>query len=73
MNFIYEAFNNTLKNIFSKNKYSLSKCLSLISGFMNFTANFYKNNLTYINDILKMTNELCEKASKEELDNKNSI
>ena len=59
MGVIYDVFKNTLKKIFDSKKYTLPRMLNLLSGFMNFSVNFYEGNLEYINEILKMATELC--------------
>ena len=62
---IYYSFKENLQNIFNSKKYPLKRCLSLISGFIKFTVNFY-NNITYINEILQITNKLVEDSDKDE-------
>ncbi len=65
--FIYDEFKKTLLEIFESNKYGLSKLLNLLAGFMDFSVNFYKNEITKINEILSIATQLCKNAPKEEL------
>ncbi len=57
---IFEQFKKAVRDVFALKKYSLSKCLELAKGLIDFTISFYKNNKEKIEQILEIVSILVE-------------
>ena len=57
---IFEQFQKAVRDVFALKKYTLTKCLELAKGLIEFTINFYKNNKEKIEQILECVFILIE-------------
>lgn len=62
---IFEQFKKSVGDVFGLKKYSLSKCLELAKGLMDFTIHFYQNNKEKIEQILEIILSLINQNNKE--------
>lgn len=65
MTFIYDMFRNSISNLVEKSDGSenLGKLLELLAAFINFSVHSYPTRIDYVNEILKLTKQLCAKSS----------
>lgn len=65
MTFVYDLFRNSISNLVEKSDGSenLGKLLELLAAFINFSVHSYPKRIDYVNEILKVTKDLCAKSS----------
>ena len=73
LTFIYDYFKTALNNIINKNKYPLHSLLRLVAGFASFTVQFYDKRLDYVDEILKMSKDLCDRFPKEDMESSKCV